>query len=75
VIAYKRSLATIEFSGQAPVLLKVLNSEETACKYMFYVPGSIALVETDSLHSPECAQLKVLRIEGKLPAEKGYRLR
>jgi hypothetical protein len=33
------------------------------------------LVETDSLHSPECAQLKVLRIDGKLPAEKGYRLR
>jgi len=75
VIAYKRSLAMIEFSGQAPVMLKVLNSEEAACKYMFYMPGSIALVETDSLHTPECAQLKILRIDGKLPAEKGYRLR
>ena len=72
---YKRNLASIEFRGEAPVALKVLNSEATACKYMFYVPGAIALVEAGSLSTPECGQLKVVKIEGKLPAEDGYRLR
>jgi hypothetical protein len=74
-IAYKRSLESIEFSGERPVALKVLNSEATACTYMGFVPGSIALVETSSLRAPECARLKVVSVDGKLPAESGYRLR
>lgn len=72
---YKRSLASIEFRGEAPVTLKVLNSDAAACKFVFNVPGSIAVIETDSLHAPECGQVQILKIEGKAPGEEGYRLR
>ncbi|HYL78694.1 MAG TPA: hypothetical protein VEU96_31170 [Bryobacteraceae bacterium] len=72
---YKRRLANIEFMGDAPVNLKILNSEEAACKYVFNVPGSIALIETESLQTSVCSGVHVVRIDGKLPAEEGYRLR
>lgn len=72
---YKRRLARIEFAGEAPVILKTLNSEEAACKFVFNVPGAIALIETSSLHAPECAGLELARIDGKLPGQEGYRLR
>jgi hypothetical protein len=72
---HKRRLVNIEFMGEAPVNLKVLNSEEAACKYVFNVPGSIALLEAGSLQAPECNGVRVVRIDGKLPAEEGYRLR
>lgn len=74
-VEHKRRLANIEFMGEAPVNLKVLNSEEAACKYVFNVPGSIALIESGSLQTPECSGIRVVRIDGKLPAEEGYRLR
>ena len=74
-VEYKRWLANIEFSGQAPLTVKVLNSDPAACKFVLNVPGAIALVETDSLHSAECGNVQVLHIEGKLPGEQGYRLR
>ncbi|HEV2687738.1 MAG TPA: hypothetical protein VGV35_04265 [Bryobacteraceae bacterium] len=72
---YKRRLANIEFMGESPVNLKVLNSEAAACKYVFNVPGAIALIETESLRLPECGGVRILRIDGKLPGEEGYRLR
>jgi hypothetical protein len=72
---YKRHLASIEFAGEAPVILKILNSEETACKFVFNVPGSIALIETNSLHLPECSGVQPARIDGRLPGQEGYRLR
>jgi len=72
---YKRRLARIEFAGEAPVILKTLNSEEAACKFVFNVPGAIALIETGSLRTPECAGLELARIDGKLPGQEGYRLK
>jgi hypothetical protein len=72
---YKRRLAGIEFAGEAPVTPKILNSEEAACKFVFNVPGSIALIETNSLRVPECSGVETVRIEGKQPGEEGYRLR
>ena len=74
-VEHKRRIANIEFMGEVPVTLKVLNSEEAACKYVFNVPGSIALIETGSLQTPECSGVRVVSIDGKLPAEEGYRLR
>lgn len=74
-IEYKRRLASIEFAGEAPVILKILNSEEAACKFVFNVPGSIALIETGSLPAPECRGVETVRIEGRLPGEEGYKLR
>jgi hypothetical protein len=71
---YKRHLANIEFAGEAPVTLKILNSERAACKFVFNVPGSIALVETISLQLPECSGIATVRIDGRLPDQEGYRL-
>jgi len=71
---YKRHLASIEFAGEAPVTLKILNSERAACKFVFNVPGSIALVETISLQLPECSGVATVKIDGRLPDQEGYRL-
>jgi len=72
---YQRRLASIEFKGEEPLTLKTLNSDAAACKFVFNVPGSIALIETESLALPACEQIQILRIEGKLPGEEGYRLK
>jgi hypothetical protein len=53
----------VEFSGDE-VTLKILNSEQAACKFVLNVPGSIALVETGSLQLPECSG----------PGQESYRL-
>jgi hypothetical protein len=72
---YKRRLASIEFAGDAPVSIKILNSEEAACKFVFNVPGAIALIEMNSLRAPECGGVETARIDGRLPGQEGYRLR
>jgi len=72
---YKRRLASIEFAGEAPVNLKILNSEQAACKFVFNVPGSIALIEASSLKLPECSGVGTVKIDGRLPDQEGYRLR
>jgi hypothetical protein len=72
---YKRRLQNIEYRGEAPLAVKVLNSDEAACQFVFNVPAAIAIIESKSLGSAACASVQVLRIEGKLPSEEGYRLR
>jgi len=72
---YKRTLARIDFAGGTPPNIKILNTEGAACKFVFNVPGSIAVIESDSLAMPECQQIQIVRIDGRLPAEEGYRLR
>jgi hypothetical protein len=72
---YKRSLQNIEYRGEAPVSIKILNSDAAACQFVFNVPSAIAIVETNSLASPACSGIQVLRIDGKLPGEEGYRLK
>src|SRR5580658_468404 len=64
---YKRHLVSIEFAGETPVTLKILNTEQAACKFVFNVPGSIALIETISLTLPECSGVGTVRIDGKSP--------
>jgi ABC-type phosphate transport system substrate-binding protein len=71
---YKRSLANIEFKGEEPAIVKVLNSGPAACRFVFNVPGAIGLVEATSLSSPECQDVRVIRVEGKLPGDEGYPL-
>ncbi len=72
---YKRSLQNIEYRGEAPVSIKILNSDTAACQFVFNVPAAIAIVEIKSLASPACGQIQVLRIDGKLPGDEGYRLK
>jgi ABC-type phosphate transport system substrate-binding protein len=71
---YKRRLASIEFAGETPVTIKILNSEEAACKFVFNVPGAIAVIEMNSLRAPECGGVETARIDGRLPGQEGYRL-
>jgi hypothetical protein len=71
---YRRRLISIEFAGEAPVTLRILNSEEAACKFVFNVPGAIALIQANSLSAPECGDLEAARIDGRLPGQEGYRL-
>jgi hypothetical protein len=72
---YRRSLQNIEYRGDLPVSIKILNSDAAACQFVFNVPSAIAIVETGSLASPACSGIQVLRIDGKLPGEEGYRLK
>jgi len=72
---YKRRLMRIEYSGDTRVNVKTLNSDGAACKFVFNVPAAIAVVETSSLSMPECSVLQIVKVDGKLPGEEGYRLR
>jgi hypothetical protein len=72
---YKRRLQNIEYRGEAPVPIKVLNSDEAACEFVFNVPAAIAIIEAQSLASPACREVRELRIDGKLPSEQGYTLK
>jgi hypothetical protein len=72
---YKRSLEGLEFMGQEPVILRVLNSDPAACKFVFNVPSAVAVIETASTAATECRDVKVLKIDGFLPAEAGYRFK
>ena len=74
-IDYKRSLEAIEFSGQDPVIVRVLNSDPAACKFVFNVPSALAVVETSSTAAAECRDLRVLKIDGLLPGQEGYHLK
>jgi hypothetical protein len=75
VSEYKRRLQNIEYRGDAPVSIKTLNSDAAACQFVFNVPSAIAIIESGSLAAPACREVQVLRIDGKLPGEEGYRLR
>ena len=70
---YRRWMMSAEFRGESPVLVKVLNSNDGAGKFVLNVPGAVAIV--DAIPTGLFAgQLKVLRIDGKLPGEPGYNL-
>jgi PBP superfamily domain len=72
---YKRSLAALEFMGQEPVIIRVLNSDPAACKFVFNVPSAVAVIESASTAALECRDVRVLRIGGFLPGDWGYRLK
>jgi hypothetical protein len=72
---YKRRLANIEFIGEEGAILRTLNSDTAACKFVFNVPSAIGLVEAASLQTPECRAVRPARVEGRLPGEEGYRLK
>jgi len=72
---YKRRLENLEFMGQEPVIVRVLASDAAACKFVFNVPGALALIESGSIAEPECRELRLLRIDGLAPGQEGYRLK
>ena len=52
---YKRRLQNLEYSGEAPLAIKILNSDAASCQFVFNVPTAIAIIETKSLGSAPCA--------------------
>jgi hypothetical protein len=55
--------------------VRILNSDAAVCKFVFNVPGSIALIGINSLALPECGAVQLISVDGKLPGEERYRLR
>ncbi len=72
---YKRSLENLEFMGQEAAIVRVLTSDASACKFVFNVPGALALIELGSISVPECRELRPLKIDGLAPGQEGYRLK
>jgi hypothetical protein len=50
-----------------------LNADEAAVKFIWNVPGAIALVDA-AVSAPPLAHVKILRIGGQLPEDRGYPL-
>jgi hypothetical protein len=71
--AYKRHLIQVEFQGKDLPLIKILSSDEMAIKFVGNVPGAIAVVDGAAV-AGAASRIKVLRIDGKLPGERGYPL-
>jgi ABC-type phosphate transport system substrate-binding protein len=71
--AYKRHLIQIEFQGKELPLIKTLSSDEMAIKFVGNVPGAIAVVDYAAV-AGAASRIKVLRIDGKFPGERGYPL-
>jgi ABC-type phosphate transport system substrate-binding protein len=71
---YKRQLLETQFQGREMPAIRVLNSDETAIKFVWNVPGAFAIVDGAAAASAG-ARVKILKIDGKLPDEQGYSLR
>ena len=59
------------FRAEAPAGPRVVYSNEMAAELVSAIPGAVAFVE--SAQAPK--GLKMVKIDGKLPGEKGYALR
>ena len=70
---YKRQLLELQFQGRDLPAIKVLNSDETALKFVWNVPGAVAVVDA-ALAASAPSRVKILRLDGKLPGEPGYPL-
>ncbi len=68
---YKRALLHAQFRGEAPVRIKTLLSNDSAARFVLNVPSAIAILEP-AFPAGEDRRIKILRIEGKMPGEKGY---
>jgi ABC-type phosphate transport system substrate-binding protein len=70
---YKRLLLALQFQGKELPAIRVLNSDDTAIKFVRNVPGAIAIVDAQVLAS-EGALVKILKVDGRLPGDPGYLL-
>lgn len=70
---YRRYIMNAEFRGEEPMAVQTANSDLTATKLVAGAEGSIAFVDPSSLPSM-AGQVKVVRVNGKLPGEPGYPL-
>ncbi|HEY3840987.1 MAG TPA: hypothetical protein VGL72_30665 [Bryobacteraceae bacterium] len=70
---YNRQLLQAHFQGKPLPEMKVLNSDTSAINFVFNVPGAISIVDS-AVAALNQSQIRLLRVDGKLPSEKGYPL-
>ena len=68
---YRRSYMQAVFSGETADAPKTLSSTNGVLRFVFNVPGAIGYVRASDV---DTASVKMLRIDGRLPGEPGYRL-
>src|SRR5215207_3635442 len=67
---YRRTFLQAVFSGEAPEAPKTLVSTNGVLRFVYNVPGAIGYVRARDVN----ASVKMLRVDGRLPGEPGYRL-
>jgi hypothetical protein len=70
---YRRQILALEYQGQELPIIKTLNSDDNAIKFVWNLPGAIAVVDGAVAEAAQ-VHVKVLRVDGKLPGEAGYPL-
>ena len=66
---YQRHALNLEFRGEEPLSIKILNSNEAACKFVFNVPGAVGIIDAAAILND---QVKVVRVDGKMPGDVAY---
>jgi ABC-type phosphate transport system substrate-binding protein len=67
---YRRSFLQAVFSGQTSDAPKTLASSNGVVRFVYNVPGAIGYVRAREVDP----SVKMLRVDGRLPGEPGYRL-
>jgi phosphate transport system substrate-binding protein len=67
---YRRGFLQAIFTGEASDAPKMLATSNGVLRFVFNVPGAIGYVRASEADS----SVKMLRIDGRLPGESGYRL-
>jgi ABC-type phosphate transport system substrate-binding protein len=67
---YRRTYLQAVFSGEATDAPKTLASSNGVLRFVYNVPGAIGYVRARDVD----ASVKMLRVDGRLPGESGYRL-
>jgi ABC-type phosphate transport system substrate-binding protein len=67
---YRRGFLQAIFTGEAGDAPKMLASPNGVLRFVFNVPGAIGYVRASEADS----NVKVLRVDGRLPGQPGYRL-
>jgi ABC-type phosphate transport system substrate-binding protein len=67
---YRRGFFQAVFTGQANGAPKILATPNGVLRFVFNVPGAIGYVRASEVDS----SVKMLRVDGHLPGEAGYRL-
>jgi ABC-type phosphate transport system substrate-binding protein len=67
---YRRVFLQAVFTGEAGEAPKMLASPNGVLRFVFNVPGAIGYVRASDADS----SVKVLRVDGRLPGDHGYRL-
>lgn len=71
---YRQKLLAVQFQGNELPFIKILNSDEMAIKFVWNVPGAVAVVNADAA-AASGEHVRTLRVDGKAPGEPGYLLR